>query len=201
MVEVVGSIPIAPTRSLPFAFLRALRAPGPFLALALALFAPRAPRRERGHRALDANIHRAPPRTLGFPGHQPSLTGTEAARLVAVSNRDSSSMLYLARVSVGCRCRRRGQVTRPPTVSPPICLTYVGGQVPWGGGEEAGRKAEPCEVWQVSRSGAGVYNFLIGFRGNHISRGRDGIAVTRFCKTCVSGCFRGISCRHEPGEI
>ena len=201
MVEVVGSIPIAPTRSLPFAFLRALRAPGPFLALALPLFALRASRRERGHRALDANIHCAPPRTLGFPGHQPSPTGTEAARLMAVSNRDSFSMLYLAWVAVGCRRRRRGQITRPPTVSPPVCLTFVGVQVPWGGGEEARQKAELCEVRQVSRSGAGVYNFLIGFRGNHISRGRDGIAVTRFCKTCVAECFRGTSCRHEPGEI
>ena len=201
MVEVVGSIPIAPTRLFSFAFLRALRAPGPFLAPPLPLFALWASRREGGHRALDANIHRAPPRTLGFPGHQPSPTGTEAARLMAVSNRDSSSMLYLAWVSVGCRCRCRGRITRLPTVSPPICLTFVDAQVPWGGGEEARRKAELCEVRQVSRSGAGVYNFLIGFRGNHISRGRDGIAVTRFCKTCVAGCFRGTSCRHEPGEI
>ena len=169
MVEVVGSIPIAPTRSLPFAFLRALRAPGPLLARPLPRFAPRASRREGGLRALDANIHCTPPRTLGFPGHQPSPTGTEAARLTG-GFRPRLVQHVVPRLGLGgCRCRCRGQITRLPAVSPPVCLTFVSAQVPWEGGNPW---ADSGKAIGFPIQGLGVYNFSSGFAEAVVFRSR-----------------------------
>ena len=185
MVEVVGSIPIAPTTSRGRTL---LFAPGALLPLPLPRLALGAARRKGRFRALDAKILRTPPRALGFPGHQSAPAGPEAARPMAGFRRNPSNMSYLAHV---------GWLPAPMPWSdhtaihrdPPICLTFAGAQVPWGGGEEARRKAEPCEVRQVSRSGAGVYNFLLDFAGIIFPEAALESPLPGFAKLVLRGVF------------
>ena len=95
MVEVVGSIPIAPTTSRGRTL---LFAPGTIRPFPLPRLALGTARREGRFRALDAKVLRAPPRPLGLPGHQSAPAGPEAARPMAGFRRNPSNMLYLAHV-------------------------------------------------------------------------------------------------------
>ena len=150
MVEVVGSIPIAPTRLFSGTLPGTLGTPGALLPLPFALLAFRAPRRERSLWTLDTNIPRAAVRPFGLPWHQFLSAKTDAACLVADPNRNLFGIVISLRYSSG-GYRHHLAEARSRRSNPPRALrglTNPRPQVPWQCRVEGG---VPTARWSRQR--------------------------------------------------